>query len=91
MDIHLLIPRYPAIYPAGFLIQFWLVRLAAACSCCIAFTQATVFYICDSRSGLIQARRPRRWTGWGPAVGPPGWMWPSGRATGPVGARRQGR
>ena len=31
----------PAINPAGFFIQFWLVLLAAACSCCIAFTQAT--------------------------------------------------
>ncbi len=57
--------------------------LAAACSSCVAFTQATVFYICDSRSGAHLARRPRCSAGWAlrwgrragsaPAAGPPGW------------------
>jgi hypothetical protein len=56
------------------------------------FTQATVFYICDSRSGLIQARRPRRRAGRGPAAaGPHGRMGPVGRAAGPGSAAGQVR
>ena len=35
------------------------------------YTQATVFYICASGSGLIQALRPRRRAGRGPAAAGP--------------------
>ena len=60
--IHLPIQRYPA----GYLIRFWLVLLAAACSCCdsscIAFTQATTGRCLHSRpgdgaAGQVGARR----------------------------------
>ena len=55
------------------------------------YTQATVFCICASGSGLIQALRPRRRAGRGPAAaGPHGRMGPVGRTAGPVEARRQG-
>ena len=62
-DLQILIPRAPAIYPAGFCIRFRLVLLAAAC--CIAFTQA---YISPPGAGLSGPGDP--------AAGPTGaWRW----------------
>ncbi len=68
MDVQLLIPRVPAIYPAGFLIRFRLVRLAAACSCCIALRKQLCFKSATQGAGLSRPGDPatgpvgaRRW------------------------------
>ena len=80
LDIFLLIPRSPAIYPAGFLLRFRLVRLAAACRLCIALRKLLCFISappgaglsrpCDPAAGPVGARRRRvRMAGWGPLAG----------------------
>ena len=80
LDIFLLIPRSPAIYPAGFLLRFRLVRQAAACRLCIALRKLLCFISappgaglsrpCDPAAGPVGARRRRvRMAGWGPLAG----------------------
>ena len=81
LDIFLLIPRSPAIYPAGFLLRFRLVRLAAACRLCIALRKLLCFISAtpgaalsrpgDPAAGPAGARRRRvRMAGCGPAPAP---------------------
>ena len=83
LDIFLLIPIYPAIYPAGFLPRFRLVRLAAACRLCTALRKLLCFISATPGAALSRpgnpaagpagARRRRvRMAGWGPLAGQPG-------------------
>ena len=85
LDIFLLIPRSPAIYPAGFLLRFRLVRLAAACRLSMAFKLRKLLCFIsatpgaalsrpgDPAAGPAGARRRRvRMAGWGPLAEQPG-------------------
>ena len=83
LDIFLLIPRSPAIYPAGCLLRFRLVRLAAACRLSIALRKLLCFISAtpgaalsrpgDPAAGPAGARRRRvRMAGWGPLAEQPG-------------------
>ena len=83
MDIFLHIPRSPAIYPAGFLLRFRLVRLAAACRLCIAITSYCVLYPrLQERPYPGPATPPpgRQGPGGGGSAWPDGARWPSSRA-----------